>query len=170
MAVNCSGTYSLFTTTITELSDDFDAFSWAFWMKSTGGGNYGLMYQFDAAAANAHFITENAGTITMTADRATSVATSVVASAITANVWAHVAGTWSLDSAPKIYINGVEGSYSAGRTAGAGVVFDPDGVFYTGSIGVGNFLNGSLAEVGYWKRELTQAEITSLSTSDIFLL
>lgn len=84
--------------------------------------------------------------------------------AVSLDTWYHVVGVFKTGSYIRNYLNGVQESSTVVGTLFSSWTTGP--IFKAaGSAGSDfqNFLNGSLAEVGIWSVELSDAEITALS-------
>jgi hypothetical protein len=118
---------------------------------STTGDGWGLDLDGGSGGAKLRFYkTIGFGTGTATADAAISVST-----------WYHVVGTVATDGTVRLYINGTLQTATGTKTGTVSnatetrVGCDP-------SFGGSSFWQGPVDELGFWNRELTGSEVTSL--------
>lgn len=84
---------------------------------------------------------------------------------LSTNKWYHVTLVWTFSSrSAKIYINGIEDTYTT-QTPGVDSVFDDsDNDMFLGKDGwsSSNFFNGQMDDVRLWRRALSDAEVLSI--------
>lgn len=88
--------------------------------------------------------------------------------ALTLNTWSHVAATWNSggDGVPRLYINGVEVTYSGqqriSKTAPTG---DQGDGWWMGSDGFGDDWEGNIAEVAIYSTALSSLAVAALAAA-----
>jgi hypothetical protein len=80
----------------------------------------------------------------------------------TANVWQHVAGVFSSQTSRRTYLNGVAGTENTTDIGSQNTATDIL-IGARRNTGIGNYFQGSIAEVGIWNAALTADEIASLA-------
>ena len=80
----------------------------------------------------------------------------------TANVWQHVAGVFSSQTSRRTYLNGAAGTENTTNIGSQNTATDIL-IGARRNTAIGNYFQGSIAEVGIWNVALTAAEIASLA-------
>ena len=142
-------------------TDAFPADGPVVWMRASTGTSNGPYIQMATDAGNTTMY------VRITPDAATTESIPSPARAMTTNfvngTWYHIVVTVSFaDDRVRFYQNGSQ--IGADMNPTSTTQRATDGVFDWGAYNAGasNFLNGSLDESGYWNRELTAAEVTTL--------